>query len=195
MGGRSASGALRPAPAEAAAAELFAEAVRDARPLPPHGRAQLARPKPPPRPAQRLADERRVLRESLSGAIHWDCDLESGEQLAFRRDGIARDVFRKLRRGHWVVQRELDLHGLTRDRAHDALLAFLEACRRDGVRCVRVIHGKGLGSRHREPVLKSAVARWLTRRSEVLACCEAPPHQGGAGAALVLLAAPRPAAG
>ena len=93
----------------------------------------------------------------------------------------------KLRRGHWKVQAELDLHGHDSDEAHDALADFLVDARASGMRCVRVIHGKGLTSPNREPVLKGKVRRWLARWDDVLAYCEAPPHAGGGGAVMVLL--------
>ena len=88
------------------------------------------------------------------------------------------------------MQGELDLHGLTSDEAHDALADFLVDARGRGLRCVRVIHGKGLSSPNREPVLKGKVRRWLSQWDEVLAYCEAPRHGGGGGAVLVLLKAP-----
>jgi DNA-nicking Smr family endonuclease len=88
-----------------------------------------------------------------------------------------------------VVQAYIDLHGMNREEAREALGAFLAAVRRRGYRCVRIIHGKGLGSKNREPVLKAKVKTWLARREEVLAYCQAPDHQGGGGAMLVLLKA------
>jgi DNA-nicking Smr family endonuclease len=96
-------------------------------------------------------------------------------------------VLTKLRRGQWVVQSEIDLHGMTTTQAHDALGDFLSDARTHGWRCVRVIHGKGLSSPNREPVLKGKVRRWLTRWDDVLAYCEAQQHAGGSGAVLVLL--------
>jgi DNA-nicking Smr family endonuclease len=99
-------------------------------------------------------------------------------------------VLVRLRRGHWSVQGELDLHRLTSSEAHDALADFLFDARGRGLRCVRVIHGKGLSSPNREPVLKSKVRRWLSQWDEVLAYCEAPRHGGGGGAVIVLLKAP-----
>ncbi|TMH47931.1 MAG: DNA mismatch repair protein MutS, partial [Betaproteobacteria bacterium] len=105
--------------------------------------------------------------------------------------GLAGDVLTRLRRGHWSVQGELDLHRLNRDEARDALADFINDARNYGWRCVRVVHGKGLSSANREPVLKGKVRRWLTQRDEVLAYCEAPRHAGGAGAVLVLLKAAR----
>jgi DNA-nicking Smr family endonuclease len=96
-------------------------------------------------------------------------------------------VLRKLRRGHWVVQDALDLHGLNREEARLSLAQFLGACLKRGLRCVRIVHGKGLRSPGKEPVLKGKVQLWLARREEVLAFCEAPANQGGSGAMLVLL--------
>ena len=93
----------------------------------------------------------------------------------------------KLRRGQWTVQAELDLHGHDSDEAHDALADFLDEARGVGMRCVRVIHGKGMSSPNREPVLKGKVRRWLQRWDDVLAYCEAPRHAGGGGAVIVLL--------
>ena len=94
---------------------------------------------------------------------------------------------RQLRRGHWVIQDELDLHGLTTAQARPLLVEFLNDCRRAGFRCVRIVHGKGLRSKNREPVLKGKVAGWLMQRDEVLAFCQARPTEGGGGAVIVLL--------
>jgi DNA-nicking Smr family endonuclease len=175
-------------PAEDAGA-LFRAAVADARPLRVTARAQRPAPRVPPLPLQRWADDRKVLGESLERTVDWDFDRQTGESLAYKREGVQLQVFRRLRRGHWVVQAELDLHGFTREEARAELVAFLADCLRQGLRCVRVIHGKGLGSRNREPVLKAKVAGWLAQRESVLAFCEAPPRDGGGGAVLVLLRA------
>ena len=102
------------------------------------------------------------------------------------REGIGRDVLRKLRRGHWVIQDELDLHGMNREQAAVAVAEFLRRCLRRGLRCARIVHGKGLGSRNREPVLKGLLRKWLLRE-EVAAYCQAPAAEGGSGAVLVLL--------
>ena len=108
-----------------------------------------------------------------------DSALETGEEAAFLREGLSRQVLRKLRRGHWVVQDELDLHGMTRPEAREALAAFIREAVRRARRCVRIVHGKGLGSKNREPVLKGSVRVWLAQREEVLAFCQAPAPQGG----------------
>jgi DNA-nicking Smr family endonuclease len=141
-------------------------------------------------PVQSLLDERAALEESRHGGLDDDdAALEAGDALAYVREGISRQVLRRLRRGHWVVQDHLDLHGMNRTEAHDAVAAFLHAAVRRAHRCVRVVHGKGLSSKNREPVLKGKVKVWLARREEVLAFCQAPAAQGGSGAVLVLLRA------
>jgi DNA-nicking Smr family endonuclease len=146
---------------------------------------------PPPKrfapvPVQTLLDEQQVLRDMLSQE-HDPAELETGEELWYCRTGVQAALLRKLRRGHFSVQGELDLHGMTVAAARQALAGFLRASRTRGVRCVRVIHGKGRGSRHRQPVLKHKVNRWLQQRDEVLAFCSARPVDGGTGAVYVLL--------
>jgi DNA-nicking Smr family endonuclease len=169
---------------------LFHEAVRDAVPLPPSDRHDRpARQTLPPVPVQSLLDEYDALAESAVGGFDPDARLETGEEASYVQAGVSRQALRKLRRGHWVVQAELDLHGMRQPEAHLALTDFLGKCLRRSHRCVRVVHGKGLGSVNREPVLKGRVRGWLARRSEVLAFCQAPPTQGGSGALLVLLRA------
>jgi DNA-nicking Smr family endonuclease len=166
---------------------LFRQAVADAKPLPHHGKALRENDAPPPYPVQSYLDEQEALRESL--AAEWTAEdwLDSGDEPNFLRPGLARQVLRKLRSGTWVIQNELDLHGLDRWQAREALADFLASCVKRGVRCVRVIHGKGLGSKNREPVLKTKVKHWLTQREEVLAYCQARPVDGGSGALVVLL--------
>ena len=158
----------------------FRRAVADAKPLR-QKKVALHRRKAAPIPRQRLADERAALAESL-GPASLDDALDSGTELSYLRDGYPRDTLRKLRRGHWVVEAELDLHGMNRYEARQAVSEFLHR----KLRCVRIIHGKGLGSRQREPVLKGLLRRWLVR-ADVLAFSQAPANQGGSGAVLVLL--------
>lgn len=119
---------------------------------------------------------------------HW---LESDERLAFRRPGVDTQVLARLHAGFWAQSAQLDLHGLRSDEAREAVQHFIEHCMHNGLRCVRVIHGKGHGSDQGQPVLKSKVWRWLVQRREVLAACEAAPHRGGEGAVVVLLANPK----
>jgi DNA-nicking Smr family endonuclease len=168
---------------------LFQAAVRDAQPLPHHGKVLPEKETTPAYPVQTLLDEKEALRESL--AAEWTTDdwLDAGDEPNFLRPGLSRQVLRKLRNGTWVIQDELDLHGLDRHEAREALAGFLARCIKRGIRCVRVIHGKGLGSKNREPVLKIKVKHWLTQRDEVLAYCQARPVDGGSGALVVLLRA------
>lgn len=167
--------------------DLFRQAVADARRLPEHGKVLRREDAPPPYPVQSYLDEHAALKESLDAGWSADDWLDSGEEPNFLRDGVSRQVLRKLRSGTWVIQDQLDLHGHDRHQAREALAAFLADCAKRGVRCVRVIHGKGLGSKNREPVLKTKVKQWLARRDEVLAYCQARPVDGGGGALLVLL--------
>jgi len=166
--------------------EDFRRALAGVEPLAEPRRKPLARPGPAPLPRQTRRDERAALAESLAGPLCVDDALDSGEELVFSRDGVGRDVLRKLRRGHWVIEDELDLHGMNRLQAAVAVAEFLRRCLRRRMGCVRVVHGKGLGSRNREPVLKVMLRKWLLRE-EVLAYCQAPAAEGGSGAVLVLL--------
>jgi DNA-nicking Smr family endonuclease len=140
-----------------------------------------------------LAEPRRAVRTRARpapvalGPISSDGSVESGEELAFVRSGYSPAMLRKLRRGHWVVEDSVDLHGLNRAQAATAVREFLTGARARRLGCVRIVHGKGLGSRNREPVLKKKVYHWLKLRDEVLAFTPAPAAQGGAGALLVLL--------
>jgi DNA-nicking Smr family endonuclease len=134
---------------------LFRSAVEDVVPARFTKRASLA-PKPPrPIARQRQLDDQQVMLDALSDPT--DVLIETGEELQFLRNGISRDVLRKLRRGKWVVQGQLDLHGMISTEARVALVEFLHEAAKVGARCVRIIHGKGLSSFNREPVLKHKV--------------------------------------
>ena len=165
----------------------FRKAMAGVAPIAVRRRHLPGAPPPPPVPVQSLRDERAALAESLLGPVSIDDALDSGEELAFLREGLPRQVLRRLRRGHWVVQADLDLHGMNRVTAAQAVAGFLRACAARGVRCVRIVHGKGLGSTNREPVLKAKLRKWLPLRDEVIAYCQAPAVHGGGGAVLVLL--------
>ena len=165
----------------------FKAAVADAKPLPASGRVHLVGPMPPPRPLQHLADERAALHESLHGPITLQDRLEGGDEPSYLRGGLANSVLRDLRRGRWVIQNEVDLHGLNREQARELLASFLADSLKHGVRCVRIIHGKGLGSPGREAVLRRLVRGWLMQKIEILAYCQAKPQDGGEGAVIVLL--------
>lgn len=169
---------------EAAALQL---AMAGVQPLPAANRAHLGAPLPPPRPKQFVADERAALRDSLHGPIGLQDRLEGGDEANYLRNGLANTVLRDLRRGRWVIQDEVDLHGLNRDEARHLLADFLADCLLHGRRCVRVIHGKGHGSPQKLSVLRQLVRGWLAQRQETLAYCQAKPQDGGEGALLVLL--------
>ena len=164
----------------------FRRALADVKPLSKKKRVELRRPAPAPYPRQTRLDEKAVLTESL-GPISLDDALDSGNELVFLRNDHSKDLLRKLRRGHWKVQDELDLHGLNRHEALSFTRDFLIESARRGLRCVRIVHGKGLGSPDRESVLKAVLRRWLPRQLDVLAFTQAPAAQGGSGAVLVLL--------
>ena len=163
----------------------FRRAVADAEPLV-HRRKVLRGKRPAPIARQRLRDERAALAESLAGPVTLDDALDSGDELAYLREGLGRDLLRKLRRGHWVVEDELDLHGMNRHMAAISVTEFLRHSRHRRLGCVRIVHGKGRGSHQREPVLKGLLRKWLLRQ-DVLAFSQAPVAQGGSGAVLVLL--------
>lgn len=175
--------------------ELFSRAIGPVKALPakhlpgnPGRRAQLAPDPPAPIPVQQQRDELAVMREAISDEFDVDTLLDTDEALSFRRPGMGPDVVRKLRRGGWSIQRQLDLHGLRREDARDALSAFIREAHKSGLRCVRVVHGKGLGSPGKTPVLKGRVQSWLIQKAEVIAFVQARPAEGGAGALVVLLA-------
>ena len=177
----------RPVPADDDSA-LFRQEMRDVSPARPANRVAHRPAPPPPVPVQRMEDERAVLEELARLACGAD-DIEIEEDHAYLRPGLPREVLRKLRRVHWVVQDELDLHGFTGDEAALETSRVLADAVRRGLRCLRIIHGKGLGSRNREPVLKGRIRKLLARKAEVLAFSEPPPAHGGGGAVIVLLQA------
>jgi DNA-nicking Smr family endonuclease len=154
--------------------------LRDAAPAP-------QRPKPPATARQRERDEAAVMLEAISDEFDVESLLDTDDALSFRRADIGPEVVRKLRRGVWAIQAQLDLHGLRREEARERLNRFIFEARRGGLRCVRVIHGKGNGSPGREPVLKGKVKSWLVQKKDVIAFTQARASDGGHGALLVLL--------
>lgn len=176
-----------PTPDDRDDASLFRTAIgADAgqvRPLPP---APPPPAPPKPKPSARMArrDEdaaREEFRHMLVSA------LEAGDALRYRRDEIAPRILKKLARGEYAAQEELDLHGLPAQAAEALLREFLRDCRSHGLGCVRIVHGKGRNSEERLPVLKNLVDRVLRQRADVLAFHSPPAAQGGTGAVLVLL--------
>ena len=164
---------------------LFRSSVGSVTPVP-SDRVHHERPRPCPRPRFARADEAAVLRDAISDLFEpWE--LDTGEELLFVRPGLQHRLLHKLRRGQYAVGAELDLHGMTVPVARQAVAEFLHQCRLRNIRCARIIHGKGRGSRHAGPVLKGKVDHWLRQRDEVLAFCTARPVDGGTGAVYVLL--------
>lgn len=170
---------------------LFIRAAGTVKPLPDKRTALLKKERKIPTTLQYQRDEKAVLKEALSDEFDVSTLLETDEHLSFRRPGIGTDVTHKLRRGDWSIQRQLDLHGMRRDDAREALGHFIRQAHKHGIRCVRVVHGKGLGSPGKAPVLKNRVHSWLVQKNEVLAFVQAKPADGGGGALVVLLMASR----
>jgi DNA-nicking Smr family endonuclease len=165
---------------------LFFEAVDDVKPIK-QQRAEPYRRKRPPRPLNLpVGDE-----EQTEQDLYADQEIETGEFLDFARPGIQQRVMHDLRRGYLEIGAELDLHGLTVRYARDDLNRFLQACHERGIRCVRIIHGKGYRSEGKQPILKHKLNLWLRQREDVLAFTSATRRDGGTGAAYVLLRNPR----
>lgn len=166
----------------------FHHAMRGVRRRTPVERVARAAPLLPPAARHSRADEAAVLAELLSGP---DPDhFASGDALSYKSDGVQDRVLRQLRRGGFRRDAELDLHGLNRDKARAAVIAFIVECRAADRRCVRLIHGKGNGSPNSGPVIKRLLDGWLRKLRDVLAFCSAPPEDGGTGAIYVLLRRP-----
>jgi DNA-nicking Smr family endonuclease len=176
--------ALRRANAEK---NLFVRAVGAVTTLDHAPRVSLSPEPSKPLAQQQRLDDVNVLRESLSDDFDVSTLLDTDDELSYRSQGIGTDVTQKLRKGHWSLQGQIDLHGLRSDEAREALGQFIRDATKRGWRCVRVVHGKGLGSPGKTPVLKAKVQRWLVQKTEVLAFVQAKGSEGGAGALVVLL--------
>jgi len=172
-------------------ANVFRSNVGQVSNLRDRNRVQHPPTKPAPIPVQTQLNDKAVLEASLSDEFDVENLLDIDETMSFRRPGIGEDVIKKLRRGEWVPQDKVDLHGMRSDEAREALANFLRRSVRNGVRCVRVIHGKGIGSPDKLPVLKGKVRSWLVQKEEVIAFVQARESQGGAGALMVLLRQPK----
>lgn len=170
-----------------AEANLFRDTVGTLQPLKTAERHQAIQPVPAPLAFKHLEDEKAALQESLSDEFDAESLLETDDNLSYARPGVGADVVKKLRKGTWVIQAQIDLHGLRRDEAREKIADFLRQCIREGIRCVRIIHGKGHGSFNKEPVLKQKVRNWLVQKDEVMAFCQATAADGGSGALVVLL--------
>jgi len=166
---------------------LFVRAVGQVALLPTSNTAQIPKRPRAPVATQLKIDEAKVIHDSLSDEFDVSTLLDTDDTLSFRRPSVGPEVTRKLRKGDWAIQREIDLHGLRSDEARLALTTFIREAHKYGIRCVRVVHGKGLGSPGKTPVLKSKVHSWLVQKNQVMAFVQAKPAEGGAGALVVLL--------
>ena len=166
---------------------FFADSVGPVNAMAPTTRRTPERTMAPPEPRQRQLDEQAALRASIEDGVDVESLLLTDDGLSYRRPSVGSEVVLRLRRGEWAIQAELDLHGLRRDEAREQLAEFLRQAARQGRRCVRVVHGKGIGSPGREPVLKGKVQRWLAREALVMAFTQARGVDGGSGALIVLL--------
>ncbi len=167
-------------------ADLFRRAMSGAKPIKTAERVAPAVRKPKPKARFARADEAAALRESLAADVD-ESEAASGEAMRFHRQSVGRRTMRKLARGKYAVQAEIDLHGMTVEEAKPRLADFIEYNARSGKTCVRVVHGKGLGSGERGPRLKPSVNRWLRKWNYVLAFVSTRQVDGGAGAIYVLL--------
>jgi DNA-nicking Smr family endonuclease len=166
---------------------LFTQAIGKVKRLPDKQILNLTPAPPPPLPKQKKLDDAEVMRESISDDFDVSSLLDTDDALSFRRPGISVEVTRRLRRGEWAIQGQLDLHGLRTEEARDALGQFIRESHKKGLRCLRVVHGKGHGSPGKSPVLKGRVQSWLVQKVQVLAFVQAKPAEGGGGALMVLL--------
>jgi DNA-nicking Smr family endonuclease len=169
----------------------FHAAVAGSTPLRNPQRIVFEPPKPSPRPRQKELDEDAAMVELLHAPLHIDDGLDLGDADSFLRPGLPRSVLRDLRSGRWVMQEQVDLHGMNRHEAHEQVALLLAEALHAGKRCLCIVHGRGHGSPDRQGVLRQLVKNWLGRRKEVLAFCHAPPREGGEGALWVLLKASR----
>ncbi len=166
---------------------LFRAAMRDVAPLPTPNKITQGNSPVSPVPRKKKLQEQSATADVLSD--HISMEIDAGDEWSYMRPGMPHQTLRRLRRSHWRIQGNLDLHGFTRDEARRELNAFLNDSAQKKFRCVRVIHGKGLSSKNREPILKTRVGNWLIQRTDVLAFCQAKPEDGGSGAILILLKA------
>jgi len=166
--------------------EAFAAEMNDVVPLNNDDKVVLESRKPKPLASFTREDEKRVLDEALESDVQ-EAEYQSGESLSFARSGVQNTVLRKLRRGDYSIQKECDLHGLVLTDAKVRLKEFLLHCQEENLRCVRIIHGKGMRSGHGGPVIKPMVNRVLRKLDSVLAFHSAKREAGGTGAVVVLL--------
>ena len=167
--------------------DSFLNAVKDVNPIKIKSKTiDVTTKKPKPIPRKLIEDESKVLVDSLSDE-YMSSENDSDENLSYLRNGHSPDIVRKLKKGYWTIQSSIDLHGLVSEEAKEYVVNFIQECKRKKIRCIRIIHGKGYGSKNKEPVLKKKVRNWLRQKDEVIAFAEAPKHDGGSGVVIVLL--------
>ena len=174
---------------EPSAAALFTLAVKDVRPLAADDHAVLITKKPKPIPKKFTPNVAISAHDTLSDHFIPAYELEGDGDIQYLRVGHSPDILKRLRKGHWPVQAAIDLHGLVSDEARQYVSTFITDCKQAGVRCVRIVHGKGLSSRNQAPVLKQKLRGWLMQKEEVLAYVQARQKDGGGGAVVVLIKA------
>lgn len=162
---------------------LFRAAMQDVVRLPASDKAIPTPQKPDPRPSKHIEQ----IADDICSSGTFLLEIEAGDEWSYLRPGVSRKTMRRLRRGYWTIQDRLDLHGFTQQIARQQLAVFLEHALEKNLRCVQIIHGKGLSSKDHISVLKTRVGNWLAQYEAVLAFCQARPENGGGGAVLVLL--------
>jgi DNA-nicking Smr family endonuclease len=172
--------------------ELFREYVADVVPIKSR-EVILDTKKPRPVPRQKQIDEQNVLDEMMDAPLDY-ASIETGEELVFSRPGFQKKPLKKLRKGQYIIEATLDLHGMIAAVAKQELIQFLRMCHARQFRCVKIIHGKGLGSKDGKPVIKTKLNSWLRQREDTLAFCSALPKDGGTGAIYLLLRKHQPRA-
>ena len=167
--------------------KLFQEAVKNVKPLKIKSKTiEVSVSKPKPIAKKLIEDEKKVLLDSISDDYIYD-NIESEDGLLYLRHGHSPDILNKLKKGYWVVQGSIDLHGMISKEAKSYIVDYIQDCKKRHIRCIRIIHGKGIGSRNKEPVLRNKVKNWLVQKDEVIAYAQAPRYDGGSGAVIVLL--------
>jgi len=167
--------------------KLFQEAVKNVKPLKIKSKTiEVSVSKPKPIAKKFIEDEKKVLLDSISDDYIYD-NIESEDGLLYLRHGHSPDILNKLKKGYWVVQGSIDLHGMISKEAKSYIVDYIQDCKKRHIRCIRIIHGKGIGSKNKEPVLRNKVKNWLVQKDEVIAYAQAPRHDGGSGAVIVLL--------
>lgn len=179
-----------PRPVQPGDRELFLSAIGDVTPLPESNQAEIGTLKPKPVPRPQEPDSALMPEENLAGPVNIEGWLGMEIEDTYLRTGFPRRTLTDLRRGRWAIQAELDLHGLIREEAGEVLTHFLADCRDEGLRCIRIIHGRGLSSPGGKSVLKAFSRHWLASQQDVVAFCQTNPRDGGEGALLVLLNSP-----